>query len=202
MENENIVIIKEKYVQVSESRIKNTIKEYKKGQPFNWVLSSSFACALSFFTAFASYSSSADIWKWIFLGLLILSAVIFLIFAVISFVRKKIGKGTEKWFLEEITNTHPKKYKDNSVGFSFFLEPKTIFNIINIILIIGIPVAVLLIVLGCNNWTLADKEWSHIFWVSYALGTAGCLIFGTYINAYFAYLFFGFEDGFPDIDLF
>ena len=202
MENENIEIVKEKYVQVCESRIKNTIKEYRKAQPFNSVLSISFGCIISFFIAFVSYSSSDTFWKWTFLILLSISGLVFTAFGIVSLVRKKIGKGTEKWFLEEITNKHPLKYKDAHSGAGFLLDSKIIFNIVNIILIIGIPTSVILIVLGCNNWSLADKEWANIFWVSYGLGTAGYLVFGTYINAYFAYLFFGYEDGFPNIPIY
>lgn len=67
IEESNFEKINEKYLQVSESRIKNTIKEYKKGQPFNWISSSSFVCMVSFLTAFASYSSNDNVWKWIFL---------------------------------------------------------------------------------------------------------------------------------------
>lgn len=193
MEENNVEKINEKYLQVSESRIKNTIKEYKKGQPFSWVLSSSFACMVSFLTAFASYSSNDNVWKWAFLILVCISTLVFLVFGVITLVRKRIGHGTEKWFLEEIKNNHPPKDTHYSVN------SKVLFNIINFILIIGIPIAVLLTVLGCNGWDISNKEWSSVFWVIWSIGSLCSLLFGTFINAYFAYLFFGFEDGFPDI---
>lgn len=194
--NNEVEVIKEQYIQVSEARIKNTIKEFKKGQPFSGILSSSFACMVSFFIAYASYYSSNSFWMWLFLVLAILSCVVFAVFGIITLVRKKIGKGTEKWFLEEIRNNHPEKISREYLGSS--VEPKTIFNIINIILIIGIPTSVLLIVLGCNGWNVSDKEWSPMFWSLWIIGSIISLVFGTFINAYFAYLFFGFEDGFPD----
>lgn len=194
-EHKKIEVIDESYIQVSESRIKNTIKEYKKGQPFGWILSSSFACMVSFFAAYASYSSNNNIWKWIFLALVILSSLIFIVFGIITLVRKKVGHGTEKWFLEELRNSHPRKGQRHSVN------SKIVFYIINFILIIGVPLTVLLVTLWCNGWNISGKEWSGSFWVLWIIGTLCSLVFGTFINAYFAYLLFGFEDGFPDIPL-
>ena len=200
LNNENIEYVEEHYLQISESRIKNTIKEYKSGLPYRTIISTSFACLLSFFTAFASYSNSDSIWKWVFFSLSLVSTVVLIVFGIISLAKKKNGKGTEKWFLEELKGKH---YDVLSEGiFDSDRVKKTIFTVINIVLIVGIPISVLLIVLGVNDWNISNKDWSAFFWVFWSTGTLCSLIFGTYINATLAYAIFGYEDGFPNIDIF
>ena len=188
--DENIKIVKEKKVLVSESRIKNTIKEYKKGQPLGWLLSSSFACLLSFFTAFATYPSNLNAWKWIFLGLSILSALVLLVSGVITLIRKKKSRGTEKWFLDEIKDEHPQVLKKQA-------DPKKrkdcLFNFVNIVLLVTIPLSGYLIYLGCNAWNPYPNEMATLFWMIWSLISITYFIFGTFLNSTFAYILFGYE---------
>lgn len=193
MEEKNITIVEEKYLQVSESRIKNTIKEFKKGQPFNWILSSSFSCTVSFFIAFASYQSNDDsVWKWIFLSLGALSALILIIFGIISLARKKLGTGTEKWFLEEIKDEHREKPRDSYRSFDRF-DPDRLFRIVKSVLLVAIPAGVLLLVLGLNGWDISGEPWCIVFWFLWTVLSLLWLIYGTAIIAFFAYAMFGYE---------
>lgn len=194
MDNQNVQEVVEKYIKVSESRIKNTIKEYKSGLPFRSVISASFSCVISFFVAFVSYSGNESVWKWIFLTLLIISFSILLIFGIISIVRRKTCKGTEKWFLEEIRDYHPVKTK------SKLINSKLLFIIINLILIIGIPLAVLLGVLGCNGWDISNQNWAPVFWIFWGMFMLSSLVFGTSFNAFLANIIFGYE--YDSIELF
>lgn len=189
-EQENVKVVQEKKVLVSEVRIKNAIKEYRKSQPLGWLLSSTFACFLSFFTAYASYSGSDSIWKVVFLVLLILSAAGLLIGIVLSIARKKTSHGTEKWLLEEIRDEHieTKKHQLDSKK-----KKHCIFNFVNIVLIIGLPASTLLIYLACNNWNSYPNEMAMLFWLFWSILSATYLLFGTYVNLLFAGLFFGYE---------
>lgn len=192
MEEKKIKTVEEQYIQVSESRIKNTIKEYKKGQPFNWVISSSFSCAVSFFIAFASYQSNDSVWKWIFLALGALSALILSIFGIISLARKKLGTGTEKWFLEEIKDEHHEKPESKVPSFES-LDSDAIFKIVKGILLVGIPVGVLLLVLGLNGWDISNEPWCGMFWFFWSILSILWLVWGTYPIAFLAYVIFGYE---------
>lgn len=199
-ENKNAEYVEEHYLTVSESRIKNTIKEYKSGLPYRTVISTSFACLLSFFTAFASYSSNESIWKWVFFSLSLLSALVLLVFGTVSLAKKKNGKGTERWFLEELEDKHYGHFSRSHIDGD--KAKKIVFTTINAIMITGIPLAVLLTVLGLHGWNLSNYEWGVFFWIFWSIGSLLSLVFGTYINASLAYAVFGYEDGFPDIDVF
>lgn len=187
---DEINIVKEKYIQVSESRIKNSIKEYKSCLPFQRTLSSCLACLLSSITAFASYSSSDSVWKWIFLVSSILSIVLIVIFGIISLARKKIGKGTEKWLLDEI---YGKEHTNLQKNHKFSLKKRWLFEIINIVVIFGFPIGILLLVFGLNNWNIANLEWAEVFWVGWISMTVITLVFGRFINAFLAYAIFGYN---------
>ena len=180
--------IKENYIEVSESRIKYTIEKYKKGQPFSWVISASFSCFVSFIVAFATYPNEHPV-KWIFLSIAIISAILFLIFGVLSLYRRKVGHGSSEWFLREI--------KDENYYGRAYLAPKTkrkiAFNIVNCLLIVLIPASILILVLGLNNWNIIGKEWAPLFWFFLIIGCLFSLFFVTTINAYLAYALFGYE---------
>ena len=193
-EHKKIEVIDESYIQVSESRIKNTIKEYKKGQPFGWILSSSFACMVSFLPPTPPALLTIIYGSGFFCACYSVLPYFYCVWNH-YFSEEKSWARNWKWFLEEIRNSHPYKAQRRSVN------SKIVFYIVNFILIIGVPLTVLLVTLGCNGWNISGKEWSRYFWLLWIIGTLCSLVFGTFINAYFAYLLFGFEDGFPDIPL-
>lgn len=194
MEKEKIKV-EEQIIEVSEIRIKNTIKEYRSGIPFTGFLSASFASTISFLTAFAAFFYSTSFWKWVFLTLLIISFISLIVFGILSLKRFKTMKGTEKWFLDELKGlTHEKEEKKKFDGLSIKAK-KRLFYIINIVVIIGVLLSTFLIALGLNNWNI--KSIDALFWAIYLVFGGAYLVFGTYINALLAYIFFGYDDGFP-----
>lgn len=198
MPNEKIEV-KEQMIEVSEIRIRNTIKEFKKGIPFGNAASISLGSTISFVTAFAAFSNTSSVWKWVFLVCLMISSLCFFIFGIISIARYKSLKGTEKWFLDELKNTEHQSTNKRSSRLSK-KGKKILFNICNFGIIICTLTTILLLVLGLNGWNVSKQEWAPAFWAFYIVFGLAYLFFGTYINALLAAILFGYEDGFPGSD--
>lgn len=184
---ENITVVNEKIYQINESKIKYAVSEYTKTKPLNSLISISGSGIISFLIAFASYVESNSYWKIVFLLLLIVSLTVFVICSITLFIQRRIGKNSQKWLFEEITNTHPIKYK------SRVNKRKRAFITVNIFLIVGIPTLVILLVLGCNGWNIWDKNWAPIFMVGWTAFTLMYLTFGTFVNSFFSNLLFDYD---------
>ncbi len=185
------IVVEEQIIEVCESRIKNTIKEYKKGIPFTGIVSASFASAVSFVVAFASFSNTNSYWKWIFLVLFIISGIIFIVFGAWSINRIKTMKGTEKWFLNELKGL-PHEGNNKTLTDK---GKKRLFNTFNILIIIAVLASIFLIALGINNWKIEKIDVA--FWAIYCILGFAYILGGTFINAFLASIFFGYDHGYP-----
>lgn len=186
--------IEEEYIEVSESRIKYAVQEFKKAQPLYGIASSSFACLVSFFVAYISFLNQESYWKIVFLILLICSGIVLFIALGVSFYRKRIGRGTVKWLMKEIENNHPFKMKKRT---DIVKVKKIIFNVVSFLIIISLIIAAPLIYYGINNWS-SNGSVDFVFWVFWCLGTLFLLTMGRNMLSLFAYTVFGYEDGFLD----
>jgi len=204
---EKQIDIPETYVRVSESKLKNALKEYRNGlAPFNGSLTAlSFSIAM--FTTWAtasSDSSSQIVLKWVFFGL---GSALFVVFAtlfIVGLLRKRSGKGTEEWFMDEVEGKghYSSGHYNRRLGSG--QKAKIIDWSIYFFFAIGVPLASFLTAFGVNgwnsNWIVLNADgtgnWGMTVVVFLSIGTLAWLLIARSLVSFFALEIFDYDDGF------
>jgi hypothetical protein len=205
MDEKDRIKVTEITVEVSESRIKNTLKEYRSGLTiFNGALTA-LSFAVAFLTTWISIPKetlSQTITGWILFGLSVVLLVVSIVLFIGSLIRKKGGKGTEKWFLDELEGKGHYQYGRYRHSTDSDTKKKRICNICTIFLGSLVPLAAFLTVFGVNgwgtSWIVAPDGTAKAGVIVLILLSVGSLLWvyvARLIVSSLAFLWFDYDDG-------
>ena len=194
MEND-VKKVDEKYIQVSEIRINNALKDYKRAVQNNNLLSLFFSTSISFLIAWASLFNNKEgslfAWKWIFFSLMIVSAIATIVMFVARVLKNKNGETSLDYVMCQIKNEPYYRTKTRNID-----GKAVVFRIALIASYIVVISGIWCILFGCNGWSieqLQQNEYCGLFLAISVMGTVIWIFGGFFVVNFISQLLFDYD---------